>query len=146
MKKALFDYAFQIKLANFNQYGSVIHPFWDDILFSKIREKLGGRVRLMLTGSAPISIDVMNFLRICFSCHVTEGYGQTEGCAMVCEIILFSSTLHLPSPFFSTLIFHPSFLFIILPSHSHLLTLGDCYALRRQRKRHSRPAHGISRN
>lgn len=37
-----------------------------------------GRVRLMGSGSAPLSKDVMDFLRICFGCTVIEGYGLTE--------------------------------------------------------------------
>mmetsp|Transcript_37100 Transcript_37100/g.58393 ORF Transcript_37100/g.58393 Transcript_37100/m.58393 type:complete len:733 (-) Transcript_37100:39-2237(-) len=82
LKKALFDMAFANKLQNFQNNGSVVHPFWDGLIFGKVREKLGGRVRALITGSAPISTDVLNFLRICFSCHVLEGYGQTEGCSM----------------------------------------------------------------
>lgn len=39
---------------------------------------LGGRVRLMITGSAPISGDVLDFLKICFSAPICEGYGMTE--------------------------------------------------------------------
>eukprot|EP01104_Vermistella_antarctica_P009554 TRINITY_DN2470_c1_g2_i2.p1 TRINITY_DN2470_c1_g2~~TRINITY_DN2470_c1_g2_i2.p1 ORF type:complete len:618 (+),score=55.64 TRINITY_DN2470_c1_g2_i2:396-2249(+) len=52
---------------------------WDGLIFNKIATStLGGKVRLILTGSAPLSPDVLQFLRICFSCPVHEGYGATE--------------------------------------------------------------------
>lgn len=58
--------------------GSVTHPLWDKLIFSKTRARLGGRVRFMISGSAPLSSEVMEFLRIAFCCPVMEGYGQTE--------------------------------------------------------------------
>ena len=62
--------------------GDLTHKFYDKLVFSKVSKKLGlDRCRLMLTGSAPISAHVMDFLRIVFSCHVLEGYGQTESAA-----------------------------------------------------------------
>ncbi|XP_044486934.1 long chain acyl-CoA synthetase 6, peroxisomal-like [Mangifera indica] len=58
-------------------------PMWDKLVFNKIREKLGGRVRFMCSGASPLSPDVMDFLKICFGGRVTEGYGMTEtSCAI----------------------------------------------------------------
>ena len=43
---------------------------------------LGGKIRYMTTGSAPININVLNFLKIAFGCDICEGYGmsETSGC------------------------------------------------------------------
>jgi long-chain acyl-CoA synthetase len=57
---------------------SVNHWIYDRIVFKSVRQILGGRVRFIWGGSAPIASDVMDFLRICFSSNVHEGYGQTE--------------------------------------------------------------------
>lgn len=77
IKKKLFEYAYAVKKANLKK-GTVVHKFWDKIVFKAVRNRLGGRVRCLITGSAPISAEVLEFLRICFSAYVVEGYGQTE--------------------------------------------------------------------
>eukprot|EP00743_Colponemidia_sp_Colp-15_P005852 GILK01006290.1.p1 GENE.GILK01006290.1~~GILK01006290.1.p1 ORF type:complete len:687 (+),score=122.15 GILK01006290.1:37-2061(+) len=77
IKQALFEKAFESKKW-FLKRGFYTHPLWDKLVFSKVAARLGGRVRFMVTGSAPISDQVKDFLRICFSCPILEGYGQTE--------------------------------------------------------------------
>jgi len=77
LSKVLFDMAYSSKKAYLAQ-GYVTHWLWDALVFSKVKARLGGRVRTIVTGSAPISPDVMDFLRIAFACEVYEGYGQTE--------------------------------------------------------------------
>ncbi|KAG0338158.1 Long chain acyl-CoA synthetase 7 peroxisomal, partial [Podila humilis] len=76
----LFNRAFAAKKANFRK-GTVEHALWDKLVFGAIRARLGGKVKHIVSGSAPISPDVMDFLRICFSADVYEGYGQTEQAA-----------------------------------------------------------------
>jgi long-chain acyl-CoA synthetase len=44
--------------------GNNASPIWDKLVFNKIREKLGGRVRFMASGASPLSPDVMDFLRM----------------------------------------------------------------------------------
>jgi len=44
----------------------------DAIVFKKIRELLGGRVSMMLTGSAPLAIDVQKFVQSVFNSPVRQ--------------------------------------------------------------------------
>ncbi|KAF8392456.1 hypothetical protein HHK36_022798 [Tetracentron sinense] len=61
-------------------------PMWDRLVFNKIKEKLGGRVRFLASGASPLSPDVMDFLRVCFGGRVTEGYGMTETSCVICSM------------------------------------------------------------
>lgn len=54
---------------------------WDNVIFKKLKEILGGRVRLMASGGAPVSKEVINFMKICMVSPLIEGYGQTESTA-----------------------------------------------------------------
>jgi long-chain acyl-CoA synthetase len=50
------------------------------LIFKKVRKILGGKVRMMLCGGAPLSLDTQLFMNICFCCPVGQGYGLTETC------------------------------------------------------------------
>lgn len=39
-------------------------PMWDRLVFNKIKDKLGGRVRFIVSGASPLSPDVMDFLKM----------------------------------------------------------------------------------
>mmetsp|Transcript_22844 Transcript_22844/g.58572 ORF Transcript_22844/g.58572 Transcript_22844/m.58572 type:complete len:707 (+) Transcript_22844:279-2399(+) len=79
--KALFHMAYASKKAALDRgdpTGGRMGAFWDRLVFSKVREKLGGQVRYLGSGASPLSKDVFDFLRICFGAKVMEGYGMTE--------------------------------------------------------------------
>lgn len=66
--------------------GQTPSKMWDRLVFNKIKEKLGGRVRFMGSGASPLSPDVMDFLKVCFGCQVMEGYGMTETSCIISAI------------------------------------------------------------
>jgi long-chain acyl-CoA synthetase len=49
----------------------------DALVFKKVRERLGGRLRVGVSGAAPLGMDVLEFFRS-LNMLVIEGYGLTE--------------------------------------------------------------------
>ncbi|RLN55150.1 hypothetical protein BBJ28_00027179, partial [Nothophytophthora sp. Chile5] len=83
LKKLVFNQAVAAKRAGLAA-GYKTHALWDALLFNKLRQVLGGRVRLIFSGSAPLSADVKGFMKVVFCCDVVEGYGLSESAAAVC--------------------------------------------------------------
>ena len=55
--------------------GHVTHRLWDKLIYNKTKEAFGGRVRLMITASAPIPGEVLDFLKVVVCCPIIEAYG-----------------------------------------------------------------------
>jgi long-chain acyl-CoA synthetase len=65
---------FLITQALHNEQSSLFSRF----IFRKIKGLFGGEVTSMLTGSAPITPEVLHFFRIALDIPIFEAYGQTE--------------------------------------------------------------------
>lgn len=77
LKQKLFNWAFNNK-EQMVLSGTVTNSSIYDRIFKPVRANLGGCVKMMLTGSAPISPEVFHFMRVIFGCYLVEGYGATE--------------------------------------------------------------------
>lgn len=51
------------------------------MIFGQTRQLMGGRLRLVLTGGAPLSPDTHELIKICLCVKVIQGYGLTETCS-----------------------------------------------------------------
>ncbi|NXJ07854.1 ACSL1 ligase, partial [Odontophorus gujanensis] len=85
LKKWILDFASKRKEAELRSGIIRNNSFWDKVIFRKIQASLGGKVRLMITGAAPVSASVLTFLRTALGCQFYEGYGQTE-CTAGCSL------------------------------------------------------------
>ncbi|XP_022148648.1 long chain acyl-CoA synthetase 2 isoform X1 [Momordica charantia] len=82
LRKMLFDYAYNYKLGYLEKglLQDKAAPLLDKLVFEKIKEAFGGRVRLLLSGAAPLPRHVEEFLRVTSCATLSQGYGLTESC------------------------------------------------------------------
>ncbi|KAF8404093.1 hypothetical protein HHK36_008973 [Tetracentron sinense] len=85
LSKKLFDFAYGRRLSAMNGswFGAwgLEKILWNFLVFRKVQAILGGRVRFMLSGGAPLSGVTQRFINICLGAPIGQGYGLTETCA-----------------------------------------------------------------
>ncbi|KAK7321015.1 hypothetical protein VNO77_31080 [Canavalia gladiata] len=85
LAKRLFLLAYERRLQAINGswFGAwgLEKALWDFLVFRKVRAILGGRIRFILSGGAPLSGDTQQFINICIGAPIGQGYGLTETCA-----------------------------------------------------------------
>lgn len=74
----LFEFGLEYKMAWMKRGWDT--PICNWVVFRKIRRLLGGRLRIMAVGGAPLSSDTHDFIRVSLGVPVMQGYGLTESC------------------------------------------------------------------
>eukprot|EP00758_Cryptobia_borreli_P005016 Tbor_TRINITY_DN4703_c0_g1::TRINITY_DN4703_c0_g1_i2::g.17052::m.17052/K01897/ACSL, fadD; long-chain acyl-CoA synthetase len=79
IKRTIFNRAFADRLHNYKQckYSS----YWDDTVFSKARNMMGGKVSVIISGGGALSCETQEFMSVIMGCFLGQGYGLTETCA-----------------------------------------------------------------
>ncbi|CAB4271878.1 unnamed protein product [Prunus armeniaca] len=81
-RRKIFDILYRYKLAwmNMGYKNKNASPLADLLAFRKIKARLGGQLRLIISGGAPLSSEIEEFLRVTCCAFVVQGYGLTETC------------------------------------------------------------------
>jgi long-chain acyl-CoA synthetase len=86
VKRRLIDWALGIgkRVSELRQQGKPVpaglafqHRLADKLVYSKVKERLGGRLRLPISGGAPLAQEIAEFFHS-IDILIIEGYGQTE--------------------------------------------------------------------
>eukprot|EP00826_Nyctotherus_ovalis_P001382 TRINITY_DN1020_c0_g1_i4.p1 TRINITY_DN1020_c0_g1~~TRINITY_DN1020_c0_g1_i4.p1 ORF type:complete len:525 (-),score=122.02 TRINITY_DN1020_c0_g1_i4:378-1952(-) len=77
-KKSLALAAIKAKLAHYRSTGQVTHWLYDKLVFNEIRKSFGGRIKTIVSASAPLDSTITENLKIFLSAYYNQGFGQTE--------------------------------------------------------------------
>jgi len=89
LKEKLFKQAFSVgkQVDQLKREGKSIplplklqHGLFDKLVFSKVRERFGGRVKFFISGSAPLNAEIADWFHAA-GILILEGYGMTENAA-----------------------------------------------------------------
>lgn len=89
IEESNFMFRFIVKSALKTKIDSILNGepsslFSDIFIFSKFKKILGGRIRLLICGGAPILPENYTLLRAIITQNIIQGYGLTEICAAGC--------------------------------------------------------------
>ncbi|KAG5667341.1 hypothetical protein PVAND_015324 [Polypedilum vanderplanki] len=76
IQKTVFNFAYNYK-RKWHRRGYKT-PITDRIVFKKIGELMGGKMRAMISGGAPLSPETHEKVRLCLCIVMAQGYGLTE--------------------------------------------------------------------
>lgn len=92
IRKKIFEHALKIgeKVSSYTLYQRKVplqlalqYELADALVFRKIKNAFGGRLRFAVSGGAPLSAQISNFFHHC-GVLILEGYGLTETTAAIC--------------------------------------------------------------
>ncbi|KAG9389789.1 AMP-binding enzyme [Carpediemonas membranifera] len=82
LKQSIFKLALKYKMARMRRTGAILSVF--DKIFKELRAGFGNNLQLFISGGAPLSEKVQEFMSAAFSAHFIQGYGLTECVAGCC--------------------------------------------------------------
>ena len=84
MTRTLWGWALEAGEKNFAA-GKIGSSSWlNSLVMSKVQAKFGGRIKVIITGSAPISKDLLCWFQTVMNCPARQGYGATETMGVSC--------------------------------------------------------------
>lgn len=104
----LFDFAVDVGYSRFEceqrrgyrKLSFILWPILEKLVARKVMNRLGGRLRFVMSGGAPLSADVSRIF-IGLGLHILQGYGMTESSPVACANRLYDnlpSSVGLPIP------------------------------------------------
>merc|ERR1719334_755764 len=81
----LFDFCVKYKVEAANK--GLTTPIMDRLIFKGVKALIGGRIRAIFTGGAPLSPESHTFIKTCMGCPLLQGYGLTDttACATIMQ-------------------------------------------------------------
>lgn len=80
LKRTIGTWAFELaKQEDDSLYKQLLHPVADKVVYSALREALGGSIRMVVTGGAAMNPELQHFFME-IGVPIYEGWGMTEGC------------------------------------------------------------------
>lgn len=79
--RAMFRWGINSGERHFNRGKIGANRLYNGLVFKKVQNLVGGRLKCMVTGSAPLSPEVQKFVQTVLDAPVRQGYGLTETAA-----------------------------------------------------------------